>query len=341
MGDRLLVACGDAGLDVIIRPAGLLEHGDDTPGQVEILPGGQAANVSVWARTCEIPVHLVTSLGRDPLGDLVRAALRDRGVSVTARRSHRTTRVASLIARASPGDRSLVADLSSYGLPFLESVPDLRTFPVRTLDPWDALSLEAGLLSPAGIVYISGYALLRPSAPIWVGRTVRWARRHAFAVAASPSAVSVLTRAGLEVWNALARSAQILLLNRLEAEALTGMETPEASARQLAAHHALVLVTDGERGAWLAGGGRVRSVRPWPVRRRRADAPDPGTVDTTGAGDATAGVFLGQILKGTAPLPAARKAMRAGYLVSRQMGAWPGPRQSSSPSAPLRDTRSG
>lgn len=309
MPDPFLIAAGDAGLDVIIRPDARLAEGDDTPGQVEVLPGGQAANVSVWARTQGVRVHLLTTLGRDPLGALVREGLARHGVTVTAREGPRTTRVASLLERDRPHDRSLIADLAQGPLPGIRA--GCAAAPVRD--------------APRALLYVSGYVLLRPGAEAWIHEAVRWAHGLGLPIATSPSAVSVLTRVGTEDFDRLARASEILLLNRLEAEALTGHAEPADSLPVLASSYGTILLTDGSKGAWLSAKGYLGPIPPWAAPTSGTHRPgDP--VDTTGAGDATAGVFLGAWLRGDTPRQAAGRAMRAGYLATRQMGAWPHPR---------------
>lgn len=310
MPDPLLIAAGDAGLDVIIRPDGRLERGDDTPGRVEVLPGGQAANVAVWARTQGVRAHLLTTLGRDPLGALVQEALSRHGVTLTARVGRRTTRVASLLEADRPFDRSLVADLAQGPLPAIRPALD-------GLDLGDA---------PHALLYVSGYVLLRPGAARWLRAAAPWAHRLGIPIAASPSAVSVLTRVGSRGLEPLLRSSDILLLNRLEAESLTGCADALGSLDALAPAYRLVLLTDGPVGAWLSADGHSVRVPPWTPRPTASEESPPATagpVDTTGAGDATAGAFLGAWLTGRTPMQAARRAMRAGYLATRHMGAWP------------------
>jgi 2-dehydro-3-deoxygluconokinase len=84
--------------------------------------------------------------------------------------------------------------------------------------------------------------------------------------------------------------------------ALFGSDRPEAVAdrlRELGAAEAVV--TAGHHGAWLAAGdGRLH------VPAASATAP----IDTTGAGDAFAGAYLGWRIAGHAPDDAARAASR-------------------------------
>ena len=51
-GHRPLVVVGDVVWDVLIRTNTQLLRGGDTFGEVELAPGGSAANAAVWARRC-------------------------------------------------------------------------------------------------------------------------------------------------------------------------------------------------------------------------------------------------------------------------------------------------
>lgn len=283
---------GDLGLDVVVEPQGEVRWGDDAPASVSLLPGGQGANVAVWARRAGAAVRLFTHLGDDALARHLARAARRAGVAVRARHSGTSTRVVSLV-EGQGARRTLFAHLGDGAWADL---------PARR--PGGRLAL-----------YVSGYALVRPGGRAWVEGARAWARRHAVPIAVTPSAVSVLERAGLEAWAALAQGAWAVVLNGAEATAVTGAADPAAACRRLARSHDIVLVTLGRAGARLGTGGRVIPV----PAAALATAPR----DTTGAGDAAAGTFLARLLLGDGPDEAAAAAMAAAALAISQPGAWP------------------
>ena len=69
-----LCVLGDYAWDVLIRTNSELLRGD-TFGEVVMLPGGSAANVSVWAARAGTSVTFIGKIGRDQMGMLAREEL--------------------------------------------------------------------------------------------------------------------------------------------------------------------------------------------------------------------------------------------------------------------------
>ena len=78
MALRLLVI-GDVAWDIFIRPERDLVRGSDVLGTVDVMPGGAAANVAVWARRLGADVTLMGKIGDDTLGTLMQTHLAERG----------------------------------------------------------------------------------------------------------------------------------------------------------------------------------------------------------------------------------------------------------------------
>lgn len=104
----------------------------------------------------------------------------------------------------------------------------------------------------------------------------------------------------------------LLLPNRAEAVALGGDPDPRRAARTLAARGPLVVVKDGERGAFaVSPDGQVTEEPGRPT----------GVVDATGAGDTFDAAFLAAWLDGSAIATALRQAVAAGrYSVAHTGG---------------------
>ncbi|MGB0149193.1 MAG: PfkB family carbohydrate kinase, partial [Ilumatobacteraceae bacterium] len=80
MSTSSLCVLGDYAWDVLIRTNSELLRGGDTFGEVVLLPGGSAANVSVWAARAGTAVTFVGKIGRDQMGMLAREELVREGV---------------------------------------------------------------------------------------------------------------------------------------------------------------------------------------------------------------------------------------------------------------------
>ena len=129
---------GDLLLDVVVRLDGPLAPGDDRMAETVARPGGQAANVAVWAAELGAEARFVGRVGDDHAGELARRALAERGVDHAGPVAGRTGIVVSI---AAGGDRTMASDRGTA--PEL-SPPDL--------DPaW----------FDCDVLHVSGYSLLR------------------------------------------------------------------------------------------------------------------------------------------------------------------------------------
>jgi sugar/nucleoside kinase (ribokinase family) len=101
--------------------------------------------------------------------------------------------------------------------------------------------------------------------------------------------------------------------NQREAALLTGTDQPAEAARQLRPRlpRASIMVRTGPAGCVLAAGDGPLAEIP---------APRVAAVDTTGAGDAHAGVFLAALADGLPPAAAAARANAAAALSTTRTG---------------------
>jgi sugar/nucleoside kinase (ribokinase family) len=106
--------------------------------------------------------------------------------------------------------------------------------------------------------------------------------------------------------------------NQREAALLTGAGEPAEAAHLLIARtgRAGVIVRAGRSGCVLA----LRAAGPGAVSLSLIPAPAVVAVDTTGAGDAHAGVFLAGLAAGLRPAAAARRANAAAALAVTRAG---------------------
>jgi sugar/nucleoside kinase (ribokinase family) len=78
----VICVLGDAHLDVVVRPLGLVAPDTDTPARTLAGPGGQAANVAAWVAALGGRSRLVCARGTDLAAGLVAADLGRRGVEL-------------------------------------------------------------------------------------------------------------------------------------------------------------------------------------------------------------------------------------------------------------------
>jgi sugar/nucleoside kinase (ribokinase family) len=174
-----------------------------------------------------------------------------------------------------------------------------------------AADLAAVRPAPGDVVYLSGYSFLhaasRGALLQWLGGLdagrPRVPGRTGITVVFDPGPLAgQLPAAAL---TAVLRRADWLTCNADEAAVLSGQAGPLAAARALAVGQPGVVVRTGPGGCLVSsGGGEPVAVPGWPVR----------PVDTTGAGDTHAGVFIAALARGAAPPEAARVANAAAAL---------------------------
>lgn len=286
MTPRLLVI-GDVAWDIFIRPERDLVRGSDVLGTVDVMPGGAAANVAVWARRLGASVRLVCKVGDDTLGTLMAAHLRAEGVG-----SHLitvpgglTTRVGILVGP--DGEHSFVMDHTK----------------VLLFGPTD---MPASLLDDVDAVFFNGYDIFLAGSTDFLAPLLADARRRGIPVAFDPSSFTLIDRYGADRLLSGVGPLDLLIANDAEVRSL-GM-TPALANRAK-----LVVVKRGPEGASAHMGREAWS----------ADAFTIAAVDTTGAGDGFDAAFLVEWLQTRDVAGALRVGNRLGAHVAGHLGAQP------------------
>ena len=283
---RRLVFAGEAIVDVVMRVPVLPERGGDvlaTHSQVSV---GGGFNVMAAAARQGMPVLYAGGHGAGPWGDLVRAALGGEGIGIL-RAPDPALDTGFDVALVEPdAERTFVTHLGAETL--------------RPAGSWATVPASAG-----DIVYVSGYGLVPEGSGPVLGQ---WAATLPDGVLLfldpGPLAAAIPEEALVPV---LARC-DWLSCNEREAAALSGEGDAANAARRLRERtaRAQVIVRAGPAGCVLA----LRADPPVV----RIPAPEVNAVDTTGAGDAHAGVLLAALAQGHGPAVAARRANVAAAL---------------------------
>jgi sugar/nucleoside kinase (ribokinase family) len=286
--DPQIIVVGDVMVDVAVDSAAL-RSGGDVHGEVQLRPGGSAANAAVWAADAGAGVRLYGRVGGDLAGGLLGRALKERGVEPELAVDPDAATGTMLVVREA-GERSMVANRGANA----------------ELSPLD---LPARLAADA--VLVSGYITLHhgsePASRAALDRAeARW-------VAVDAASWPLLEDFGPDAFRKATAGANLLLANEREARTLSGIEDPERAARDLAGHYGTVAVKLGPAGAILAGD----------VGEVRASSPAIHEVDPTGAGDAFDGVLLASLARAADPEEALRAACQAGSRAAASADLWP------------------
>jgi ribokinase len=269
-GGRVVVV-GDVMTDIVASLSGPVAHGSDTPARIVQRGGGAGANVAAWLARAGAAVTLLGRVGDDAPGRDVTEALRAEGVDARLAIDPACSTGTCVVLVEPGGERSMLPDAGANA--GLEAVP---------------------LPDDAAHLHVAGYALLHPGSRAAARAMLAEARARGLTVSVDPSSAAPLARAGAGAFLEWIEGVQLLLPNRDEATALTGLPDPEAAARALSALAREVVVKLGAQGAlWTDGGAQLR-----------VPAVDVQVADTTGAGDAFAAGLLAARLAGAAPADA-------------------------------------
>lgn len=292
---------GDFAWDVLIRTNTALQAGGDTYGEVNLAPGGSAANAAVWARRCGTPTAFAGKVGRDRLGDLAEEELEDEEVETWLVRSETQATGSVAVWIDHQGQRSMVSGKGAdhYLLPS---------------------ELPRKQLRGAKHLHLSAWSFFANPPRTAVREAARLAKAGGATVSFDPASFQLIEHTGVERFLRFTEGLEIDLLfpNVDEGRVLSGETDPARMIPALAERYPgtrIVLKLDAQ-------GARVQtapneSVLVPPVESRLLDA--------TGAGDAFAGAFLSRWLRDGDAVGATRFATGVSAWVIEHIGARPKP----------------
>ncbi|MGE8068460.1 PfkB family carbohydrate kinase [Pseudomonas sp. NPDC089569] len=282
---------GQVIIDLVMAVDQLPKAGGDVLAQSASFEAGGGFNVMAAARRNGLPVVYLGRHGTGRFGDLAREAMKAEGIRIgIARPAERDTGLCVAITDAS-AERSFVSHIGAEGE---LSVEDLA-----------GASVEVG-----DFVCVSGYSLLHAGKAQVL---VDW-------VLKLPDGVKVVFDPGPLVDSPDAPLMQALLpridlwtSNAVEALRFTGATDIAQALERMTRHlpdKVLLVVRDGPQGCWISQGSQCRHVPGFKVE----------AVDSNGAGDAHAGVFVAGLAQGLSAFDAARRANAAAALAVTRWG---------------------
>lgn len=292
--DHTVLLVGDVMVDVLVKPEGALRKGSDRRAQIELKPGGSAANQATWLAANNVSCKLVARVGAADLDNL-QAQFSAKGVhpQFIADVDRTTGVLVSMIS--SDGERSFYTDRgANEGL----CIDDL------------AHDLLDGVKS----ILLSGYSFF-VAEPRAVAREIMGrAKARNIPVMIDPSSAGFILDVGVKSFLKWTSGAAVLFPNAEEAELLSGEQQPERQLAVLGQYYEQVVLTQGAAGASAVGadGSFVH-----------VDSPNAEVVDTTGAGDAFVGGFLAAKQTGHSLEVCLAKGAAQGALAVGKIGAQP------------------
>ncbi|MHC8352278.1 PfkB family carbohydrate kinase [Pseudomonas sp. RT4P38] len=286
-----LLHTGQVMIDLVMAVDKLPHSGGDVLAQSASFEAGGGFNVMAAAQRNGLPVVYLGRHGTGRFGDLAREAMKAEGIRIgITHRAERDTGLCVALTEAS-AERSFISYIGAEGELTAEDLASVRA--------------EAG-----DYVYVSGYSLLHGGK---AQALVDW-------VLDLPRGINVVFDPGPLVDSPDEPLMQVLLAridlwtsNSAEALKFTGTSDIAEALSRLADHlpaDVLMVVRDGPQGCWISQRGDRQHVPGFKVE----------AVDSNGAGDAHAGVFLAGLAQGLSAVEAARRANAAAALAVTRWG---------------------
>ena len=287
---------GSLNIDLVCHASRRPDKGETLIGDAfDIFTGGKGFNQATAAARLGAEVTLVGSIGADPFGEILFAAIENEHIDsrFVRRRTDIGTGVATIVVEPD-GDNSIIV------------VP--RANMALTIADIDA---AVDCIADADVL------LLQLETPIA-------ASEHAAAIAKQHGTTVVLNPAPAQpLPDSLLKYVDILTPNQSETELLSGMKVSSQEEANRAAEvlhtrmvdtaNTAVVLTLGEQGALMLTGTTSEHVSALPVE----------PVDTTGAGDAFCGALATALASGETLRPAVEFANAAGAAAVTVIGATP------------------
>jgi len=286
-----LLHTGQVIVDLVMALDTLPATGGDVLAQSASFEAGGGFNVMAAARRNGLAVVYLGRHGNGRFGDLARAAMQAEGVEIAqAASTDKDTGLCVSLTEATT-ERTFISHIGAEG----ELSADDLARVVPQADDY---------------VYVSGYSLLLEGKAqalldwlLALPRDIQVVFDPGPLVKAPDSALMVALLPRIDIWTS----------NGPEALAFTGAETVAEALVDLNRHlpgDALLVVRDGPNGCWVSRNGQAEHVPGFKVT----------AVDSNGAGDAHAGVFIAGLADGLAPAQAARRANAAAALAVTRWG---------------------
>ncbi|KAA0980844.1 PfkB family carbohydrate kinase [Pseudomonas sp. ANT_J28] len=286
-----LLHTGQVMIDLVMAVNKLPHSGGDVLAQSASFEAGGGFNVMAAAQRNGLPVVYLGRHGTGRFGDLAREAMKAEGIRIGITHcAERDTGLCVALTEAS-AERSFISYIGAEGELTAE---DLTSVPA-----------EAG-----DYVYVSGYSLLHGGK---ARALVDW-------VLDLPRGINVVFDPGPLVdspdeplMQALLARIDLWTSNSVEALKFTGASGIAEAFNRLADHlpaDVLMVVRDGPQGCWISQRGNRQHVPGFKVE----------AVDSNGAGDAHAGVFVAGLAQGVSAAEAGRRANAAAALAVTRWG---------------------
>ncbi|WP_439819874.1 PfkB family carbohydrate kinase [Pseudomonas sp. HLG18] len=282
---------GQVIIDLVMAVEALPQIGGDVLAQSASFEAGGGFNVMAAAVRNGLPVVYLGRHGNGRFGDLARQAMNAEGIRIGIEQpAERDTGICVALTDAS-AERSFISYIGAEG--------------EVTATELNSVATEAG-----DYVYVSGYSLLHSGK---AQALLEWTLALAKTINVVFDPGPLVESPDSPMMQALLPRIDVWTSNSVEALRFTDAADIETALDRLAVHlpqDVLMVVRDGPQGCWTHQRGERRHVPGFKVQ----------AVDSNGAGDAHAGVFVAGLARGLSAHEAARRANAAAALAVTRWG---------------------
>lgn len=279
-----VLSFGSLNMDYVYRVKDFVRPGETIScfSRVSVC-GGKGLNQSIAMARCGTQVSHAGNVGRGEDGGALLAALSESGVDTRLVRRHDALGGHTVIQISDSGENSILL----YGGTNLQVDEGQVEEALRSFGPGDLLTTQNEINMLAQIM--------------------QKAHDKGMVIAFNPSPINQ------NVLELPLHLADILFVNEIEAQALSGAAEGEDMIRALSVRYpgAMIVETLGKEGALVYKDGQIYRQASFPV----------AAVDTTGAGDTFMGYFLGAWMEGKDIPACMRLAAKAAALCVSRLGA--------------------
>ncbi len=284
-----IVVVGSYAVGLVMRTTRIPLRGETVLGHdFQRMDGGKGSNQAIACARLGAHTTFLAAVGDDATGDAAIGLLLSEGVDTSyMHRMAGTPTGVGFITVDDNGENAIAVDLGAN----------------RLLTP-DHIDLAEDVISQADILLAQ--LEIPPETALYA---IRMARRYGVRTILNPAPAQPLSKEALS-------AVDLLTPNGAEARTLTGstsVDPKELAAILRGSGVASVVLTMGERGAWIGGGPDGRAVPAFPVT----------AVDTTGAGDAFNAALAVALAEGGSIQSAVVYACAAGAYCVQSLGTVP------------------
>jgi len=266
MNIERILCLGDIMQDTIVIPKGEMVVGSDVRAKITTKSGGSGANQSLWLAVNQIKVSLIAKVNIDDVKHY-QIMLEKAGVTPLLSGDNKLTTGHLITIVDKNGERSFFTDRGANINLCVANIAD-------------------NIFSDISLLHLSAYSLFEQSPREVALELIKQAKAKNIAFSIDPASVSFLREIGIEQFFNWTKGAALFFPNEEEAAFLSGSDNAKEQVKILSQYYDLVIIKQGAKGAIVGNkSGIIASAKAFKIK----------AMDSSGAGDAFLGGFIGAL----------------------------------------------